>query len=52
MSWCTGYVSSVHLTSLDPDRNTCIIHVVADHEFFRGPGNNAEALVCGMYLVA
>lgn len=27
----------------NPDRNTCIIHVVADHEFFGGPGNKAEA---------
>lgn len=27
----------------DPERNTCILHVVADHEFFNGPGNGAEA---------
>ncbi|XP_065909554.1 disintegrin and metalloproteinase domain-containing protein 10-like isoform X2 [Dysidea avara] len=26
----------------NPDQNTCILHVVADHTFFNGPGNGAE----------
>ena len=29
----------------DADQNTCILHVVADHTFFNGPGNGVEVTV-------
>ena len=37
--------------SIDPDKNTCLIDVVADYKFYSGSGSSNEASVCLICLV-